>query len=84
MALFHECMPWCAQNELDTADIVREAMFRQRSATARLTVFELVGSFLASQRVLQHQRTCSAHKKKGSPIRAAFILVMGIPLRYGL
>jgi len=23
-------------------------------------------------------------QKKGSPIRAAFILVMGIPLRYGL
>jgi hypothetical protein len=29
MALFHECSPQCAQNELDTADIVREAMFRQ-------------------------------------------------------
>ena len=29
MALFHECMPQCAQKELDTADIVRDAMFRQ-------------------------------------------------------
>jgi hypothetical protein len=29
MALFPECTPQCAQNELDTADIVREAMLRQ-------------------------------------------------------
>ena len=29
MALFHECTPQCAQKELDTADIVREAMFQQ-------------------------------------------------------
>jgi len=29
MALFHECTPQCAQKELDTADIVREAMLRQ-------------------------------------------------------
>jgi hypothetical protein len=29
MALFFECMPLCAQKVLDTADIVREAMFRQ-------------------------------------------------------
>jgi hypothetical protein len=32
MALFFECMPLCAQKVLDTADIVREAMFRQLSA----------------------------------------------------
>ena len=29
MALFFECVPQCAQKVLDTADIVREAMFRQ-------------------------------------------------------
>jgi hypothetical protein len=29
MALFFECMLLCAQKLLDTADIVREAMFRQ-------------------------------------------------------
>ena len=29
MALFHECTLQCAQNELDTADIVRDAIFRQ-------------------------------------------------------
>jgi hypothetical protein len=29
MALFYECTPQCAQKELDTADIVREAIFRQ-------------------------------------------------------
>ena len=29
MALFHECMPQCAQKELDTADIVRDAILRQ-------------------------------------------------------
>ena len=29
MALFHECSPKCAQNELDIADIVREARLRQ-------------------------------------------------------
>ncbi len=33
MALFHECTPQCAQKELDTADIVREAMFHQLSNT---------------------------------------------------
>jgi hypothetical protein len=27
MALFHECTLQCAQKELDTADIVRDAMF---------------------------------------------------------
>jgi hypothetical protein len=31
MALFYECMLKCAQKLLDTADIVREAMFRQLS-----------------------------------------------------
>jgi hypothetical protein len=40
------------------------AIYRQRSATARLTVFELVGSFPASLRVLQQQRTCSAKKRQ--------------------
>ena len=29
MALFSEHMPECAQKVLDTADIVREAIFRQ-------------------------------------------------------
>jgi hypothetical protein len=29
MALFHECTPQCAQKELDTADIVRDAIFQQ-------------------------------------------------------
>ena len=29
MALFSECMHTCAQKTLDTADIVREAMFQQ-------------------------------------------------------
>ena len=29
MALFSECMPWCARKELDTADIVRDAMLYQ-------------------------------------------------------
>jgi hypothetical protein len=29
MALFYECTPQCAQKELDTADIVRDAIFQQ-------------------------------------------------------
>ena len=29
MALFSECMPWCARKVLDTADIVRDAIFQQ-------------------------------------------------------
>src|SRR5215470_870836 len=29
MALFHECMPQCAQKELDTADIVRDACLQK-------------------------------------------------------
>jgi hypothetical protein len=29
MALFFECTLWCARKELDTADIVRDAMLRQ-------------------------------------------------------
>jgi nicotinamidase-related amidase len=29
MALFFECMPKCAQKPLDTADIVRDAIYRQ-------------------------------------------------------
>ncbi len=27
MALFYECMPWCAQKKLDAADIVRDGDF---------------------------------------------------------
>jgi hypothetical protein len=33
MALFYECMLQCAQKLLDTADIVRDAMFQQQSLT---------------------------------------------------
>ena len=33
MALFYECMLKCARKLLDTADIVREAMFRQMTRT---------------------------------------------------
>jgi hypothetical protein len=29
MALFPECTEWCAQKVVDTADIVRDAIFRQ-------------------------------------------------------
>jgi hypothetical protein len=35
MALFSECMPWCARKGLDTADIVRDAIYRQ---SGRLSV----------------------------------------------
>jgi hypothetical protein len=31
MALFFECMPPCARKLLDTADIVRDAIFREQS-----------------------------------------------------
>jgi hypothetical protein len=34
MPLFYECMLKCAPKLLDTADIVREAMFRQVSSFA--------------------------------------------------
>jgi hypothetical protein len=33
MALFFECGQQCAQKVLDTADIVRDAIFRQLTAT---------------------------------------------------
>src|SRR5215469_4216070 len=36
MALFHECTLQCAQKELDTSDIVREAIFRQLTNSFRL------------------------------------------------
>jgi hypothetical protein len=35
MALFFECMLLCAQKLLDTADIVREAIFRQLNLSRR-------------------------------------------------
>ena len=35
MALFCECMLKCARKPLDTADIVREAMLRQRLPKSR-------------------------------------------------
>ena len=34
MALFSECMLWCARKGLDTADIVRDAIYRQVTALA--------------------------------------------------
>jgi len=36
MALFSECTDRYAQKMLDTADIVREAMFRQLTSTTRI------------------------------------------------
>ena len=41
MALFSECMPWCARKGLDTADIVREAILQHLffQATANPTAF---------------------------------------------
>ena len=45
MALFFECMLQCARKLLDTADIVREAMFHQ------LTEPDFIGAaFFAEQR----------------------------------
>jgi hypothetical protein len=36
MALFPECMQSCAQKVVDTADIVRDAIFRQLRVTAEM------------------------------------------------
>jgi hypothetical protein len=41
MALFHECMWQCAQKELDTADIVRDAILGQQSLWAARPVVRL-------------------------------------------
>jgi len=43
MALFSECTDRYAQNMLDTADIVREAIFRQSSAKAQIRVNAVTG-----------------------------------------
>ena len=40
MALFYECMLKCAQKLLDSADIVREAMFRQLACCAAGSVVD--------------------------------------------
>jgi len=39
MALFHECTLQCAQKELDTADIVREAIWTKPLRGGRYRVF---------------------------------------------
>jgi hypothetical protein len=44
MALFHECMLKCAQKLLDTADIVREALFLSWRAEQGLSTF-LIGRY---------------------------------------
>jgi len=36
MALFSECMPQCAQKLLDTADIVRDAIFHESSRSEKI------------------------------------------------
>ena len=41
MALFSECMLKCARKLLDTADIVREAMFQQLNGCKKLQLFAL-------------------------------------------
>ena len=47
MALFYECMLKCARKLLDTADIVREAIFSQRIARwFQVGPFSGVGSSL--------------------------------------
>jgi hypothetical protein len=43
MALFFECTLSCAQKLLDTADIVREAIFRQLSVTISAVIFQSLG-----------------------------------------
>ena len=42
MALFSECSLKCARKVLDTADIVREAIFRQQSGLGEIRLAVLV------------------------------------------
>ena len=53
MALFSECMPLCAQNVLDTADIVRDGIFRQQTVVFSNTEsrFECVSGFWRNHQV---------------------------------
>ena len=41
MALFYECMLTCARKVLDTADIVREAIFQQLSLKHQRFICEI-------------------------------------------
>ena len=52
MALFQECSLKCARKVLDTADIVREAMFRQLSRT-QLRFGEIDGIILKHMRIIK-------------------------------
>jgi hypothetical protein len=45
MALFFECMLSCAQKLLDTADIVREAIYQQLSSQFIMGVFPIARNF---------------------------------------
>ena len=58
MALFFECMPQCAQKLLDTADIVRDAIFRQ----LRTISIALLKEFSRSERPPTRRRPGSREK----------------------
>ena len=60
MALFHECTLQCARKELDTADIVREAMFNSYPQSfvladrANFVVHPMLISVLGAGSVIEH------------------------------
>src|SRR5438128_537783 len=67
MALFSECSLRCARKVLDTADIVREAIFRQLwAAHCAVGLARYAGSipavvrFQAKQKTLQHAKCARA------------------------
>jgi len=74
MALFHECMLKCAQKLLDTADIVREAIFHQscRKAISRTRSFGGLGTLkfvilnLVGQAVLAETFPLGRHAESSS------------------
>ena len=56
MALFSECIQKCARKPLDTADIVRDAMFRQEHESREITRGHLDVGLVRGFRVVLKER----------------------------
>src|SRR5436190_9479399 len=67
MALFSECSLECASKLLDTADIVREAIFQQLSAKRRAAMGLLQGSTAWSRLPRRYREVCGLAERRSIP-----------------
>ena len=64
MALLFECTPQCARKLLDTADIVREAIFHQLHRWHAASAFRNVAIAVKNNKLFIHKRPAEFIKRR--------------------